>query len=52
MRASDDEEMSKEMREALSDVLAVAEDFYERLQFDVTFTVRGIEIDSEANLAD
>ncbi|KPK12846.1 MAG: hypothetical protein AMJ68_00205 [Acidithiobacillales bacterium SG8_45] len=52
MRASDDEEMSEEMREALSDALAVAEDFYERLQFDVTFTARGIEIDSEANLAD
>ncbi len=52
MRASDDEEMSEEMREALSDVLAAAADFYERLQFDVRFTARGIEIDSEANLAD
>ncbi len=52
MRASDDEEMSEAMREALSDVLAAAADFYGRLQFDVTFTARGIEIDSEANLAD
>ena len=52
MRASDDEEMSEEMREALSDVLAVAEEFYERLQIDVTFTARGIEIDSDANFAD
>lgn len=52
MRASDDEEMSEEMREALADVLAVAEEFYERLQIDVTFTARGIEIDSDANFAD
>jgi hypothetical protein len=33
-------------------VLAVAEEFYERLQIDVTFTARGIEIDSDANFAD
>ncbi len=52
MRASDDEEMSEEMRAAVSDVLAVAAEFYERLQVDVTFTERGIEIDSDMTLAD
>ena len=52
MRASDDEEMSEEMREALSDILAAAAEFYERLEVDVTFTGRGIEIDSDVKLAD
>jgi hypothetical protein len=52
MRASDDEEMSAEMRAAVSDVLDVAADFYERLQVDVTFTARGVEIDSDVTLAD
>ena len=52
MREDDDEEMSEEMREALSDVMTVAADFYERLQFDVTFTDRGIEIDTDMSLAD
>ena len=52
MRASDDKEMSEEMREAMSDILAAAAEFYERLEVDVTFTRRGIEIDSDMNLAD
>jgi hypothetical protein len=52
MRASDDEEMSPEMREAVSDILAVAAEFYERLEVDVTFTGRGIEIDSDMSLAE
>ena len=52
MRASDDEEMSEEMRAAVSDVLEVAAEFYERLQVDVTFTARGVEIDSDLTLAD
>ena len=52
MRADDDEEMSEEMREAVSDVITVAADFYERLQVDVTFTKRGIEIDTDMTLAD
>ena len=52
MRASDDEEMSEEMREAVSDILAVAAEFYERLEVDVTFTGRGIEIDSDMRLAE
>lgn len=52
MREDDDEEMSEEMREALSDVMTVAADFYERLQIDVTFTDRGIEIDTDMSLAD
>lgn len=52
MRASDDEEMSEDMREAVADVLAVAAEFYERLEVDVTFTGRGIEIDSDMTLAD
>jgi hypothetical protein len=52
MRASDDEEMSQEMREAVSDILAVAAEFYERLELDVTFTGRGIEIDSDMTLAE
>ena len=52
MREGDDEEMSEEMREAVSDVITVAADFYERLQVDVTFTKRGIEIDSDMTLAD
>jgi len=52
MRASDDEEMSEEMREAVADILAVAAEFYERLEVDVTFTRRGIEIDTDMALAD
>ncbi|MDH3848040.1 MAG: hypothetical protein OEV05_09625 [Gammaproteobacteria bacterium] len=52
MREDDDEEMSEEMREALADVMTVAADFYERLQIDVTFTDRGIEIDTDMSLAD
>ena len=52
MRASDDEEMSEEMRAAVSDVLEVAAEFDERLQVDVTFTARGVEIDSDLTLAD
>ena len=52
MREGDDEEMSEEMREAVSDVITVAADFYERLQIDVTFTERGVEIDTDMSLAD
>jgi hypothetical protein len=52
MRESDDEELSEEMRDALSDVLDVAAEFYERLQVDVNFTARGIEIDTDMILAD
>ena len=52
MRASDDEEMSEEMREALSEVFAAAAEFYDRLKVDATFTERGIEIESDMALAD
>lgn len=52
MREDDDEEMSEEMREAVADVISVAAEFYERLQVDVTFTKRGIEIDTDMTLAD
>ncbi len=52
MRESDDEEMTEEMRDALSEVMDVAADFYERLQIDVNFTDRGIEIDTDMSLAD
>lgn len=52
MRASDDEEMSEEMREALSEVFAAAAQFYERLKVDAMFTGRGIEIESDMTLAD
>lgn len=52
MRSSDDEDMSEEMRDATSAVLEAAADFYERLQVDVTFTKRGIEIDNDMTLAD
>jgi hypothetical protein len=52
MRTSDDEEMSEQMRAAVLDVLDVAADFYERLQVDVTFTARGVEIDSDVTLSD
>jgi hypothetical protein len=52
MREDDDEEMSEEMREAVADVISVAAEFYERLQVDVTFTERGIEIDTDMTLAD
>ena len=52
MRADEDEEMSKEMREAVSAVMSAAAVFYERLQIDVTFTERGIEIDTDMTLAD
>ena len=40
------------MRDATSAVLEAAADFYERLQVDVTFTKRGIEIDNDMTLAD
>ena len=43
MRADEDEEMSKEMREAVSAVMSAAAVFYERLQIDVTFTERGMD---------
>jgi hypothetical protein len=52
MRENDDEELSEDMRDALADVIDVAADFYERLQIDVTFTERGVEIDTDMNLAD
>jgi hypothetical protein len=52
MRENDDEELSEDMRDALADVIDVAADFYERLQIDVTFTDRGIEIDTDMSLAD
>jgi hypothetical protein len=52
MRESDDEEMPEEMRDALAEIIDVAADFYERLQIDVTFTDRGIEIDTDMSLAD
>jgi hypothetical protein len=52
MRESDDEELSSEMRDALADVIEIAAEFYERLQIDVTFTARGIEIDTDMSLAD
>ena len=52
MHESEDEEMSDAMRDALSEVMNVAADFYERLQIDVTFTDRGIEIDTDMSLAD
>jgi hypothetical protein len=52
MRASDDEEMSEEMRASVSEILAVAAELYERLEVDVTFTARGIEIDSDMHLAE
>ncbi len=52
MQESDDEELSDEMRDALSEVIAVAAEFYERLQVDVTLTKRGIEIDTDMSIAD
>ena len=52
MRENDDEELSEDMREALADVIDVAADFYERLQIDLTFTERGIEIDTDMSLAE
>ena len=52
MRESDDEEVSEEMRDALADVMEIAAEFYERLQVDMTFTARGIEIDTDMSLAD
>ena len=52
MRSSEDEDMSEQMRDAMSGVFDAAADFYDRLQVDVTFTKRGIEIDSDVTLAD
>ena len=52
MRENDDEELSEDMRDALADVIDVAAEFYERLKIDVTFTERGIEIDTDMSLAD
>ena len=50
-RESEDEEMSEAMRDAMSAVISAAEDFYERLKIDVTFTENGIEIDTSLALA-
>jgi hypothetical protein len=52
MRSGEDDEMSEEMRDAMSEVFDAAADFYDRLQVDVTFTKRGIEIDSNVTVAD
>ena len=52
MRESDDEEMSEEMKAAVSDLLEAVADLYERVNVDVSFTERGIEIDSDVALAD
>jgi hypothetical protein len=52
MRTSDDEEMSEEMREVMSEVFDAAADFYDRIRVDVTFTGRGIEIDTDLALSD
>ncbi len=52
MRPDEDEEMPQEMRDSMSAVFDAAADFYERLQVDVTFTKRGIEVDSDVTLAD
>ena len=52
MQANDDEDMPEEMREAFSDVFEAAADFYDRIKADVTFTARGIEIDTDLTLSD
>ena len=52
MRTSDDEDMSEEMRDVMSDIFDAAADFYERLKLDVTFTERGIEFDTNMTLSD
>lgn len=52
MRTNDEEEMSEEMREVMSDVFDAAADFYDRIKVDVTFTGRGIEIDTDLTLSD
>ena len=52
MRSGEDDEMSEAMRDAMSEVFDAAADFYDRLQVDVTFTKRGIEIDSDVTVAD
>lgn len=52
MRLSEDEDVPDEMRDAMSDIFEAAADFYERLQVDVIFTERGIEIETDLSLAD
>lgn len=52
MRTDDDEEMTEQMREVMSDVLEAAADFYDRLKVDVTFTGKGIEIYTDMTLSD
>lgn len=52
MRSSDDEEMSEEMRDAVSDIFEVAAELYERLEMDVSFTDRGIAMELDVSLAD
>ena len=52
MRESDDDELSEEMKSAVSDLLEAVADLYERVEVDVSFTERGIEIDSDLTLAD
>lgn len=52
MRTSDDEEMPERMREAVSDVLEAAADFYDRLKVDVIFTAHGVEVDTDMTLSD
>ena len=40
------------MKAAVSDLLEAVADLYERVNVDVSFTERGIEIDSDVALAD
>jgi len=51
-QSEDEEELSEEMKTAVSDLLEAAAGLYDRVNVDVSFTERGIEIDSDVTLAD
>jgi hypothetical protein len=51
-RANDENPAPPEVQEAMRDILAVMEETFERMYFNVNFTEQGIEMSSKVTLAD
>ena len=47
-----DEEVPPEVRDAISGLMTVVSDLYERMAFDILFTERGVEFDGRVTLGD
>jgi len=52
LRANGDDPTPPEVQEAMQDILAVMEETFERMYFNVNFTQQGIEMTSKVTLAD